>query len=92
MTGQWVPSGRVESIPGQVIAYMLREVIAATSEASVCDVLVVDRIDVQRLLECSIAPSSRVRDMVCRLFARELGTYLEALDYAFRWPDDEVTA
>lgn len=71
---------QTESIPGQVIAYMLREVIAETSEAYVCDMLVVDRIDVQRLLVCSVAPSSRVRDMVCRLFARELGGYLEALD------------
>lgn len=73
----------VESIPAQVIAYMLREVIAETSEAYVCDVLVVDRVDLQRLVACSVTPSARVRDMVLRLYARELGGYLEALDLAF---------
>lgn len=71
---------QTESIPAQVIAYMLREVIAETSEAYVCDMLCLDRIDVQRLLVCSVAPSSRVRDVTCRLFARELGGYLEAMD------------
>lgn len=74
---------QVESIPAQVIAYMLREVIAETSEAYVCDVLSLDRIDVQRLLVCSVAPSSRVRDMVARLFAYEIGRYLEAMDMGF---------
>lgn len=77
----------VESIPTQVIAYMLREVIHATSEAYACDVLCVDRIDVQRLLVCSVAPSSRVRDLVCRLFAMELGGYLEALDLQLNWSE-----
>lgn len=77
----------VECIPAQVIAYMLREVIADTSEAYVCDVLVVDRVDLQRLVACSVTPSARIRDMAARLFARELGGYLEAMEVALdvRW-------
>lgn len=77
----------VESIPAQVIAYMLREVIAETSEAYVCDVLAVDRVDLQRLVACSVTPSARIRDMAARLFARELGGYLEAMDVTLdaRW-------
>lgn len=73
----------VESIPAQVIAYMLRIVAEETGDAYVCDVLSLDRIDVQRIVACSVTPSARVRDMVLRLYARELGGYLEALDLAF---------
>ena len=65
------------------IAYMLRILCEETGEAYVCDALALDRVDVQRLVACSVSPSARVRDMVLRLFARELGGYLEALDHAF---------
>lgn len=62
----------VECIPSQVIAYMLRELIAHAGEAHICDRLVLERVDLQRLVACSVAPSARVREATCRLFAELL--------------------
>lgn len=70
----------VESIPAQVIAYMLRIVAEETGDAYVCDVLSLDRIDVQRIVACSVTPSARVRDIIARLYGRVLGGYLDLLD------------